>query len=43
MPAESSEVKAALVLDVIQKISERLWVKFSVLEPSKLRVREMQL
>ncbi len=42
MPAEASETKATQVLDVIQKIPGRLWGKFSVLELSKLRIREMK-
>jgi len=41
LPQAESEVKAALVLEIIQSDFERLWKKFSVLEPLKLRVRPM--
>ena len=38
---EESDAKASLVLETIQSNFERLWKKFSVLEPLKLRVRPM--
>jgi predicted nuclease of predicted toxin-antitoxin system len=43
LPMEESEEKAAMVLEIIQFDFERLWKKFAVLEPLKLRVRPMNL
>ena len=41
LPKEESDVKAVLVLEIIQSDFQRIWKKFSVLEPLKLRVRPM--
>lgn len=41
LPKEESLAKAAMVQEIIQSDFERLWKKFSVLEPLKLRVRPM--
>ena len=41
LPQAESEVKAVLVLDIIQTDFDRIWQKFAVLEPFKLRVRAL--
>jgi len=38
---ETSEVKAALVLEILQSKFDQLWNAFSVLESAKLRIRPL--
>ncbi len=42
MPAVLSEAKASLVLNIFREHPERLWMKFAVLEPNKLRVKSLR-